>query len=61
MFAFGREARHVLVADRRRSEMSRRALASDSDAVTWSTFERMTRLGAERLRAALLIRKGPLQ
>jgi ribosomal protein S18 acetylase RimI-like enzyme len=62
VFAFGHDGRHVLVHDpaAKRDEHGQ-ALAAETYAVTWSTFERMTRIGSKNLRAALLIPKGPLQ
>ena len=60
IFAFGRDGRHVLMHDpaaiRDDQGMAR---APETYAVPWTAFERMTRLGRERLSAAIVIRKGP--
>jgi ribosomal protein S18 acetylase RimI-like enzyme len=59
IFAFGRDRRHVLMHDPAaiRDEQGM-ALAPETYAVPWSAFEPMTRLGRERLSAAIVIRKG---
>jgi ribosomal protein S18 acetylase RimI-like enzyme len=60
VFAFGRDGRHVLVHDPAaiRNDQGM-ALAAETYAVPWTAFERMTRLGRDRLSAAIVIRKGP--
>ena len=59
VFAFGRDGRHVLMHDpaaiRDDQGMAR---APETYAVPWTAFEPMTRLGHERLSAAIVIRKG---
>jgi hypothetical protein len=59
VFAFGRDGRHVLMHDpaaiRDDQGMAR---APETYAVPWTVFEPMTRLGRERLSAAIVIRKG---
>ena len=59
VFAFGRDGRHVLMHDpaaiRDDQGMAR---APETYAVPWTAFEPMTRLGRERLSAAIVIRKG---
>jgi ribosomal protein S18 acetylase RimI-like enzyme len=59
VFAFGREGRHILLHDpaANRDEHGK-AIAPETYAVPWAAFERMTRLGRDRLSAAILIRKG---
>jgi ribosomal protein S18 acetylase RimI-like enzyme len=59
IFAFGRDRQHVLMHDPAaiRNEQGM-ALAPETYAVPWSAFEPMTRLGRERLSAAIVIRKG---
>jgi ribosomal protein S18 acetylase RimI-like enzyme len=60
VFAFGREGRHILLHDpaANRDEHGR-AIAPETYAVPLAAFERMTRLGRDRLSAAIVIRKGP--
>jgi len=60
VFAFGREGRHILLHDpaANRDEHGK-AIAPETYAVPWAAFERMTRLGRDRLSAAIVIRKGP--
>jgi ribosomal protein S18 acetylase RimI-like enzyme len=59
VFAFGREGRHVLVHDPAaiRNDQGM-ALAPETYAVPWTAFEPMTRVGRDRLSAAIVIRKG---
>ena len=60
VFAFGRAGRHVLVHDPAAIRDDHgMAMAPETYAVPWTAFERMTRLGRERLSAAIVIRKGP--
>jgi ribosomal protein S18 acetylase RimI-like enzyme len=62
VFAFGHDAGYVLVHDPAAvRDAEGRAASPQTYAVPSATFERMTRLGRDRLRAAILIRKGPLQ
>ncbi len=60
VFAFGRDGRHILLHDpaANRDEHGK-AIAPETYAVPWPAFERMTRLGRDRLSAAIVIRKGP--
>jgi len=60
VFAFGRNARHVLMHDPAaiRDDQGM-AAAPETYAVPWTAFERMTRIGREGLSAAIVIRKGP--
>ncbi|HEY6257440.1 MAG TPA: peptidase C39 family protein [Xanthobacteraceae bacterium] len=60
VFAFGRDGRHILLHDpaANRDEHGK-AIAPETHAVPWTAFERMTRLGRDRLSAAIVIRKGP--
>jgi hypothetical protein len=60
VFAFGRDGRHILLHDpaANRDEHGK-AIAPETYAVPWAAFERMTRLGRDRLSAAIVIRKGP--
>ncbi len=62
VFAFGRDGRHILLHDPAaiRDEHGK-AIAPETYAVPWPAFERMTRLGRDRLSAAILVRKGPSQ
>jgi hypothetical protein len=59
VFAFGRDGRHILLHDpaANRDEHGK-AIAPETYAVPWAAFERMTRLGRDRLSAAIVIRKG---
>ena len=59
IFAFGRDGRHVLMHDPAaiRDDQGM-AAAAETYAVPWTAFERVTRLGRERLSAAIVIRKG---
>ena len=61
VFAFGHEGRYVLVHDpaAKRNDQDI-AIAAETYAVPWAEFERMTRFGPDHLRAALVIRRGPL-
>jgi ribosomal protein S18 acetylase RimI-like enzyme len=60
IFAFGRDGAHVLVHDPAalRDDQGM-AVAAETYAVPWPAFERVLRLGRERLSAAIVIRKGP--
>jgi ribosomal protein S18 acetylase RimI-like enzyme len=60
IFAFGRNGRHVLMHDpaAMRDDQGM-AAAAESYALPWTAFERVIRLGRERLSAAIVIRKGP--
>ena len=59
IFAFGRDGRHVLMHDPAAARDDRgMAAAAETYAVPWTAFERVTRLGRERLSAAIVIRKG---
>jgi len=61
VFAFGHEGRYVLVHDPAAKRNDRDlAIAAETYAVPWAEFERMTRFGPDHLRAALVIRRGPL-
>jgi ribosomal protein S18 acetylase RimI-like enzyme len=59
VFAFGRNGRQILLHDPAafRDEHGR-AIAPETYAVPWTRFERMTRLGHNALRAAIVVRKG---
>ena len=59
VFAFGREGRHILLHDpaANRDEHGK-AIAPETYAVPWPAFERLTRLGRDRLSATILLRKG---
>jgi len=59
VFAFGRDGRHILLHDpaANRDEHGE-AIAPETYAVPWAAFERMSRLGRDRLSAAIVIRKG---
>jgi len=59
IFAFGRDGRHVLMHDPAavRDDQGM-AHAPETYAVPWTAFERMTRVGRERLSAAVVVRKG---
>jgi len=62
VFAFGREADHILVHDPAATrDEDGRALRPETYSVPWDAFERMTRVGRDDLRAAIVIRKGPVQ
>ena len=59
VFAFGHEGRYVLVHDPAAIRDDEGAAAApETYAVPWSIFARMTRYGPDKLRAAVLIRKG---
>ena len=59
IFAFGRDGRHVLVHDPAAIRDDRgMAAAAETYAVPWTAFERLSRVGRERLSAAVVIRKG---
>jgi ribosomal protein S18 acetylase RimI-like enzyme len=60
VFAFGRHGRHILLHDpaANRDEHGK-AIAPETYAVPWAAFERMSRLGRDRLSAAIVIQKGP--
>ncbi len=59
IFAFGRDGRHILMHDpaavRDDQGMAR---APETYAVPWTAFERLTRVGGDRLSAAIVVRKG---
>ena len=59
IFAYGRDGRHVLMHDpaAARDEQGM-ARAPETYAVPWTAFERMTRVGGDRLSAAIVVRKG---
>jgi ribosomal protein S18 acetylase RimI-like enzyme len=59
IFAFGRNGRHVLMHDPAavRDDQGM-AAAAESYAVPWTAFERVIRVGHDRLSAAIVIRKG---
>lgn len=59
VFAFGRQGNHILVHDPAAArDVSGNAKAAETYAFSPSEFDRMTRFGRDRLRAAILIRKG---
>jgi ribosomal protein S18 acetylase RimI-like enzyme len=60
IFAFGRDGSHVLMHDPAafRDDQGM-ALAAETYAIPWPAFEHVTRLGQDRLSAAIVIRKGP--
>jgi ribosomal protein S18 acetylase RimI-like enzyme len=59
VFAFGRDGRHILLHDPAANRDDHgKAIAPETYAVPWAAFERMTRLGRDRLSAAIVIRKG---
>jgi len=59
VFAFGHEGHYVLVHDpAARKDDNDIATAAETYAVPWAEFERMTHFGPDRLRAALIVRKG---
>ncbi|TMJ23833.1 MAG: GNAT family N-acetyltransferase [Alphaproteobacteria bacterium] len=60
IFAFGRNGRHVLMHDPAavRDDQGM-AAAAETYAVPWTAFERVIRVGRDRLSAAIVIRKGP--
>ena len=59
IFAFGRNGRHVLMHDPAavRDDQGM-AAAAETYAVPWTAFERVIRVGRDRLSAAIVIRKG---
>jgi ribosomal protein S18 acetylase RimI-like enzyme len=59
IFAFGRSGRHVLMHDPAaiRDDQGM-AAAAETYAVPWTAFERVTRVGRDRLSAVIVIRKG---
>jgi ribosomal protein S18 acetylase RimI-like enzyme len=62
VFAFGHEARYVLVHDPAAvRDAAGHAASPQTYAVPSATFDRMTRCGRDGLRAAILIRKGTVQ
>jgi len=62
IFAFGRDGRHILLHDPAATRDDHgKAIAPETYAVPWPAFERMTRLGRDRLSAAIVVRKGPSQ
>jgi ribosomal protein S18 acetylase RimI-like enzyme len=59
IFAFGRDGRHVLMHDPAANRDDQgMAHAPETYAVPWTAFERMTRVGGDRLSAAVVVRKG---
>jgi ribosomal protein S18 acetylase RimI-like enzyme len=59
IFAFGRNGRHVLVHDPAAVRDDKgMAAAAETYAVPWTAFERVIRVGRDRLSAAIVIRKG---
>jgi hypothetical protein len=60
VFAFGRDGRHVLVHDPAAIKDDQ-GMTEATYAVSWTAFERMTRVGRDALSAAIVIRKGPPQ
>jgi hypothetical protein len=60
VFAFGREGRQILVHDPSAIN-DEDGMTAATYAASWPTFERMTRVGAEALTAAIVIGKGPPQ
>jgi hypothetical protein len=59
IFAFGRHGDHVLMHDpAAMRDHQGMAAASETYAIPWTAFERVTHLGRERLSAAIVIRKG---
>jgi ribosomal protein S18 acetylase RimI-like enzyme len=62
VFAFGHEGRYVLLHDpAAKRDKDGAMLGPETYAVPWDKFERIMRLDRENLRAAVVIRKGPLQ
>jgi ribosomal protein S18 acetylase RimI-like enzyme len=62
VFAFGHEGRYVHLHDpAAKRDQQGAMLGPETYAVPWTQFERMMRLDRENLRAAVVIRKGPLQ
>jgi ribosomal protein S18 acetylase RimI-like enzyme len=62
IFAFGRDGRHILLHDPAATRDDHgKAIAPETYAVPWTAFERMTRLGRDRLSAAIVVRKGSHQ
>ena len=61
VFAFGRQGRHILLHDpaARRDDQGR-ALGPETYTVPWTKFDNMMRADRHNLRAAVLVRKGPL-
>ena len=59
IFAFGRHGDDVLMHDpAAMRDHQGMAAASETYAIPWTAFERVTHLGRERLSAAIVIRKG---
>jgi len=60
IFAFGRNGRHVLMHDPAavRDDQGGMAAAAETYAVPWTGFERVLRVGRDRLSAAIVVRKG---
>jgi ribosomal protein S18 acetylase RimI-like enzyme len=62
VFAFAHEGRAILVHDPAAGPNDQgEVVAPETYAMPSSTFERMTRCGAHKLRASILVRKGPLR
>ena len=62
VFAFGHDARYILVHDPAAvRDDAGHAASPQTYAVPSATFDRMTRCGRDGLRAAILIRKGTVQ
>jgi ribosomal protein S18 acetylase RimI-like enzyme len=60
VFAFGRDGRHILLHDPAANRDDHgKAIAPETYAVPFTAFERMTRVGRDRLSASIVIRKGP--
>lgn len=60
VFAFGYHGCRILVHDPAAKPGADGTAAAETYAVPWPEFDRMTRFGPDQLRAALVIRKGPL-
>jgi ribosomal protein S18 acetylase RimI-like enzyme len=59
IFAFGREGHRILVHDPAALRVDQgMAVAAETYAVPWTAFERLTRVGRDRLSAAIIVRKG---
>jgi ribosomal protein S18 acetylase RimI-like enzyme len=62
VFAFGHQDRHIFLHDpAARRDDEGRALGPETYKVPWAKFENMMQLKHDNLRAAVLVRKGPLQ
>jgi ribosomal protein S18 acetylase RimI-like enzyme len=59
VFAWGRDGRHVLVHDPEAArDKQGDVIGTETYAVPWSVFDRMTRIGRDGLRATIIVRKG---